>query len=48
MPEEGAYLCLTSPPIVPDEEGCVRPPEGPGLGYELDWDEIEGCTVEEI
>ncbi|MBT4978110.1 MAG: mandelate racemase [Gemmatimonadetes bacterium] len=48
VPEEGAHLCLATPPIVPDEEGCVRPPEGPGLGYELNWDEIEACTVGEV
>lgn len=48
VPEAGAHLCLTYPPIVPDEEGCVRPPEGPGLGYDLDWDEIEACTVAEV
>ena len=24
-----------------DENGCVQPPEGPGLGVKLDWDFIE-------
>ena len=48
VPEEGAHLCLTYPPIVPDQEGYVRPPEGLGLGYDLNWDEIEACTVEEV
>jgi L-alanine-DL-glutamate epimerase-like enolase superfamily enzyme len=28
-----------------DEKGCVHPPEGPGLGVELDWDFIMGNRV---
>lgn len=27
------------------EDGMARPPEGPGLGIELDWDEIDACTI---
>ena len=47
VPEEGEHMCLATSPIVPDEEGYVRPPEGLGLGYGLNWDEIEVCTVGE-
>jgi L-alanine-DL-glutamate epimerase-like enolase superfamily enzyme len=29
-----------------DRNGCVRPPEGPGLGVELDWDFIASSRVD--
>ncbi len=30
---------------LPVERGIARPPLGSGLGIELDWDEIDACTV---
>jgi L-alanine-DL-glutamate epimerase-like enolase superfamily enzyme len=33
---------------LPIENGMARPPERPGLGIELDWDEIDNCTVLEV
>ena len=30
---------------LPIEDGIATPPMGPGLGMELDWDEIDACTV---
>jgi L-alanine-DL-glutamate epimerase-like enolase superfamily enzyme len=30
---------------LPVVDGMARPPSGPGLGVELDWDEIDRCTV---
>jgi L-alanine-DL-glutamate epimerase-like enolase superfamily enzyme len=30
---------------LPVENGIARPPNGPGLGMELDWDEIDACTL---
>lgn len=37
------FACKT--PIRTDEEGYVHAPRGNGLGIELDWDEIEECSV---
>jgi L-alanine-DL-glutamate epimerase-like enolase superfamily enzyme len=31
-----------------DENGCVHPPEKPGLGVELDWEFIEKNTVDKV
>ena len=31
-----------------DENGCVQPPEGPGLGVTIDWDFIEKHTVDRV
>ena len=31
-----------------DENGCVQPPAGPGLGVSLDWDYIEKHTVSKV
>jgi len=28
-----------------DSEGCVAPPSGPGLGVQLDWEQIEAATI---
>ena len=46
------------PPIMPseytdeleniDSDGCVKIPDGPGLGVELDWDWIRSNTVDTI
>jgi L-alanine-DL-glutamate epimerase-like enolase superfamily enzyme len=30
---------------LPIADGIARPPEKPGLGVELDWDEIDACTI---
>lgn len=30
---------------LPISNGIARPPEGAGLGMELDWDEIDACTL---
>jgi len=30
---------------LPIAAGIGRAPSGPGLGMELDWDEIDACTV---
>ncbi len=48
VPEEVFHLCVKTPPIVPDQDGYVEPPEGPGLGLDIDWDVIERHTVREI
>ena len=43
LPMEGFAFGLTTP--LPIEHGVARLPQGPGLGAELDWDEIDACTV---
>jgi L-alanine-DL-glutamate epimerase-like enolase superfamily enzyme len=45
VPEDSFHFCLKTPPIVPDADGCVTPPPGPGLGYDIDWAEVEARTV---
>jgi len=40
VPEDSFHFCLKTPPVTPDSDGYVRPPEGPGLGYDIDWDEV--------
>jgi len=42
--EEGIGFGLKEP-IRLDAEGCVSPPTAPGLGVELDWDELDRHTV---
>ncbi len=42
--EERSYPYLTDFPTPAD--GVIAPPSGPGLGYEFDWDMIEGNRVE--
>jgi L-alanine-DL-glutamate epimerase-like enolase superfamily enzyme len=44
VPEDSFHFCLRTPPIVPDSDGYVHPPEGPGLGYDIDWDEVARRT----
>jgi L-alanine-DL-glutamate epimerase-like enolase superfamily enzyme len=39
---------LVGNPLVPDADGYVAVPTGPGLGIELDWDWIENHTIETI
>ena len=34
--------------IRPGADGFVDAPTKPGLGYEVDWDEIERLTVQEV
>ncbi|MDE2453157.1 MAG: hypothetical protein KGL43_06155 [Burkholderiales bacterium] len=34
--------------VLPIQQGIATVPEGPGLGMELDWDEIDRCTVAEL
>ena len=36
---------LTSRPDALDENGCVRPPEGPGLGIDVDEDFLAAHPV---
>ncbi|MEM6629417.1 MAG: enolase C-terminal domain-like protein [Bacteroidota bacterium] len=48
VPEEAFHLCVKNPLIVPDSEGYIHPPEGPGLGLDIDWDVIDNHTVQEI
>lgn len=45
-PVEGFAFGLKGP--IPIENGLARAPEGPGLGMELDWDEIDACTIATI
>lgn len=42
-PIEGFAFGLKAP--LPIENGMARPPDRPGLGVELDWDEIDACTI---
>jgi L-alanine-DL-glutamate epimerase-like enolase superfamily enzyme len=42
-PIEGFAFGLKDP--LPIENGMARPPDRPGLGVELDWDEIDACTI---
>ena len=44
MPIERQHFGLTAYPT-PDEHGVIHAPDGPGLGYELDWDWIEHHKV---
>lgn len=48
VPEDSFHFCLKTPPIVPDADGYVRPPPGPGLGYAIDWDEVAQYTVRKV
>ena len=43
VPEE-QFEVLARNPIRIDAEGFVHPPEGPGHGLELDWDEVQRRT----
>jgi L-alanine-DL-glutamate epimerase-like enolase superfamily enzyme len=43
-PFDGIGFGLTEP-IALDADGCVHPPEKPGLGVELDWDVLDEQTV---
>jgi L-alanine-DL-glutamate epimerase-like enolase superfamily enzyme len=47
VPEE-QFEVLAKNPIRIDAEGFVRPPEGPGHGLELDWDEVQRRTSVEM
>lgn len=40
-----ARAALLTEPIEPDGAGLLHLPDAPGLGVELDWDRIDGCTV---
>jgi len=39
---------LKGQPLLPDAEGYLHLPPGPGLGVELDWDWVEDHTIEVI
>ncbi len=39
------YRASLATPLEIDTKGMARPPTGPGLGIELDWDRIDGSTV---
>lgn len=39
------YRASLATPLDIDDKGMARPPTGPGLGMELDWERIEGSTV---
>jgi L-alanine-DL-glutamate epimerase-like enolase superfamily enzyme len=45
VPEDTYHFGVKEPPIVPDENGFVCPPNKPGLGYELDWDWIHQYAI---
>jgi L-alanine-DL-glutamate epimerase-like enolase superfamily enzyme len=45
VPEDSFHFCLRTPPIVPDPRGYVRPPPGPGLGYDIDWESVAKHTI---
>jgi L-alanine-DL-glutamate epimerase-like enolase superfamily enzyme len=47
VPEEGYNFALKSF-LKPDKEGYLHPPEGAGLGVELDWDHIRANTTLEM
>jgi L-alanine-DL-glutamate epimerase-like enolase superfamily enzyme len=39
---------LKGEPLVPDAEGYLQVPTGPGLGVEIDWDWVDDHTIEEL
>ena len=39
---------LLGDPLVPDREGLLHLPEGPGLGVDIDWDWVDDHTLEVI
>jgi L-alanine-DL-glutamate epimerase-like enolase superfamily enzyme len=39
---------LLGDPLVPDSEGLLHLPEGPGLGVDIDWDWVDDHTTETI
>ena len=44
MPERAAVYGLLNEPVV-DSEGYMHPPQGPGLGAEIDFDLIKSKTI---
>jgi L-alanine-DL-glutamate epimerase-like enolase superfamily enzyme len=44
---EGIGFGITEP-IRLDDEGYVSPPDGPGLGVDVDWDSLEEHIIEEL
>jgi L-alanine-DL-glutamate epimerase-like enolase superfamily enzyme len=48
VPEDSFHFCLRTPPIVPDVDGFVAPPSGPGLGYDIDWADVEKHTLRAV
>ena len=48
LPPQVFHYCSKDPPLEPDREGYVYPPDRPGIGWNLDWDMIEAHTVEVI
>jgi L-alanine-DL-glutamate epimerase-like enolase superfamily enzyme len=44
MPERAAVYGLLNEPVV-DNEGYMRPPQGPGLGAEIDFDLVKSKTI---
>ena len=47
VPEDMFHFLQRNPPITVDQEGYVYPPEKPGLGMELDWEQVEKYKVVE-
>lgn len=45
-PVEGFAFGLKAP--LPVADGYATPPDKPGLGVELDWDDIDRCTVAQV
>ncbi|WP_135366602.1 enolase C-terminal domain-like protein [Halosimplex halophilum] len=43
---DGARPFLATPLDQLDDDGCVRVPQSPGLGYDFDWDFVEANRVE--
>lgn len=48
VPEDSFHFCLRTPPITPDKDGFVCPPAGAGLGYDIDWDEVERAATRKV
>ena len=48
VPEDTFHFLVKNPPTTVDKDGYVYPPDGPGLGMDIDWDQIEKYTVREV
>ena len=48
FPANGANKFALVQDIEVDEQGLVYAPEGPGLGYEIDWELVKRETVEVV
>lgn len=48
VPEDTFHFLLKNPPITPDQDGFVTVPELPGLGLDIDWEQVKKYTVREV